>query len=175
MHQKHFHLLPLIDLPLFVLNPLLYFFKISACQSLCALVVICVRVPEITAELIFPMTAYLNRMYGDISLCKDVGNYFPLWRFLFPSGHIGSINRLGVCKTYFPPAEHNAAKDSKNDKHQQPEAVFKDSRLFKDASDNCTSSKTGSEGPLPKKSLSSLGTSCRSGQLSCNNETSNLS
>lgn len=27
----------------------------------------------ITEELIFPLTAYLNRMYGDVSPCEDMG------------------------------------------------------------------------------------------------------
>lgn len=37
-----------------------------------------------SAELIFPMIAYLNRMYGDISLCKDVGIMFALETLVSP-------------------------------------------------------------------------------------------
>lgn len=59
---------------------------------------------EITVELIFPMIAYLNRMYGDISLSKDMGIICALETSV-------SLQRE-TC--YFPPAEHNAAKNLKS-------------------------------------------------------------
>lgn len=58
-----------------------FYLSYSACQSKCSPMVI-YECGEITVELIFPMIAYLNRMYGDISLRKDMGIIFALETFV---------------------------------------------------------------------------------------------
>lgn len=71
--------------------------------SVCRLLIICCRVlisvihpvsspmvifvyecTKITVELIFPMIAYQNRMYGDIGLCEDMGIIFRSGDVCFP-------------------------------------------------------------------------------------------